>query len=92
MVWDWDKDKEVSLALLGAPPHGVPSRALLRSTIEIIYSGDMVVDSVIRNWVTMVVVKEAVPEGFILVLQVIAAFFYDDILPSPQPSRLQAVM
>ena len=52
----------------------------------------MVVDSVIRHWVTMVVVKEAVPEGFILVLQVIAAFFYDDILPSPQPSRLQAVM
>ena len=49
---------------------------------------NMVVDSLIRNWVVIVTGEEAGPVRWL------AEFFYADngLLSSPQPSRLQAVL
>ena len=52
----------------------------------------MVVDSVIRHWVTLSTGEEYRPDGFGRAVQWITVLFYADdvLLDSPRPSRLQA--
>ena len=55
---------------------------------------NMVVDVVIRNWVTLVVEEEAGPDGFGSEIQCLAGFFYanDGLLTSPRSDQLQAAL
>ena len=50
----------------------------------------MVVDSVIRPWVTLVLWEEAGPYGFRQAVQCLAALFYtdNDLLALPIPTRI----
>ena len=54
----------------------------------------MVVDAVIRHWVTLVTGEEVEPERFRQPVQWLVAFFYTDdgLLASPRPACLQATL
>ena len=55
---------------------------------------NMVVDSVICHWFTLVAGEEAGPDGFRRAVKWTAASFYadDGLLTSPRPARLQAAL
>ena len=54
----------------------------------------MMVDAVIRHWVAMVEVDEAVLDRFVWEVQCLAVFFYADeeLITSPRPAQIQSAL